>query len=221
MAPAMREERLMGSKAAPEAVVFDIGEVLLHWSPERVYARLIPDAEQRALFFRDICPPEWNAAFDRGAPMPQGVADHAARHPAHADLILAWWADWPQMIGPAIEGSVACLKALKARGVPVYGLTNFAAETFEIARARYPFLDDFDVCVVSAHVKRNKPEPEIYAELEARTGAAPRTLFFADDRPENVAAAEARGWHGHVFEHAEGLQAALIGHGLLNREDLA
>jgi len=125
------------------------------------------------------------------------------------------------MIGPAIGGSVACLKALKARGVPVYGLTNFAAETFEIARETYPFLDEFDVCVVSAHVRRNKPEPEIYAELEARTGAAPHELFFTDDRPENIAAAEARGWRGHVFEHAEGLQAALIGHGLLSREDLA
>lgn len=206
---------------APTAVVFDIGEVLLHWSPERVYARLIPDPDARARFFRDICPPEWNAAFDRGTPMPQGVAEHAERHPEHADLILAWWADWPQMIGPAIDGTVACLRALKAKGTPVYGLTNFAAETFEIARETYPFLDDFDVCVVSAHVKRNKPEPEIYAELEARTGAAPHALFFADDRPENVAAAVARGWHGHVFEHAEGLQAALIGHGLLAREDLA
>ncbi|PKQ07241.1 MAG: haloacid dehalogenase [Alphaproteobacteria bacterium HGW-Alphaproteobacteria-10] len=205
---------------APTAVVFDIGAVLLHWEPERVYRRLIPDAQARARFFRDICPPAWNETFDRGAPMPQGVVEHAERHPDHADLILAWWADWPEMIGPAIDGSVACLKALKARGTPVYGLTNFAAETFEIAREMYPFLDDFDVCVVSAHVKRNKPEPEIYAALEAQTGAAPHTLFFTDDRPDNIAAAVARGWHGHVFEHAEGLQAALIGHGLLTREEL-
>ena len=211
----------MARETAPAAVVFDIGEVLLHWDPQRVYRRLIPDDGERARFLRDICPPEWNAAFDRGAPMPQGVAEHAERHPEHAALILAWWADWPQMIGPAIDGTVACLRALKAKGTPVYGLTNFAAETFEIARDMYPFLNDFDVCVVSAHVKRNKPEPEIYAELEARTGAAPHTLFFADDRPENIAAAQARGWHGHVFEHAEGLQAALIGHGLLRREEIA
>jgi 2-haloacid dehalogenase len=199
----------------PSAVVFDIGNVLLRWDPERLYARLIPDAAERARFFRDVCPPEWNARFDRGEPMPEGVEAHAARHPEHADLIRAWWAQWPEMVGPEIEGSVAALRALKARGAPVHGLTNFAAETFEIARGMFPVLEEFDVCVVSAHIRRNKPEPEIYAELEARAGLAPRDIFFADDSLPNVLAARERGWTAHHFTGADGLRAALADHGLL------
>ena len=204
---------------AVQAAVFDIGEVLVQWRPERVYDRLIADEAERARFRAEICTDAWNAAFDRGAPMPEGVEAHAARHPAHADLIRAWWSCWPEMFAPAIDGSVALFRALKAAGVPVFGLTNFAAETFEIAQRMYPVLTEFDRVVVSAHVRRNKPEPEIYEALEREAaeaaGLAPDALFFTDDRAENVAAARARGWTAHLFRGPYGLSRALVETGLL------
>jgi 2-haloacid dehalogenase len=205
----------------PQAMVFDIGEVLVGWSPERLYARLIPDADARARFFREVCPPEWNDAFDRGRSMPQGVAEDAAANPEYAALIRAWWEMWPEMIGPPIEGSVACLRALKRKGTPVYGLTNFAAETFAIAQRMFPFLTEFDHVVVSAHVKANKPEPAIYAALEAAIPHPPQALFFADDKPANVAGARARGWRAHLFETPEGLQAELVACGMLEPAEIA
>jgi 2-haloacid dehalogenase len=198
----------------PAAVVFDVGNVLIEWDPRKLYDRLIPDPAERTRFLTEICPPAWNARFDRGEPMPEGAAAHAAAHPAHAALIRAWWERWPEMLGPAIEGSVACLRALKAAGAPVFGLTNFAAETFAIARAAFPVLTEFDLCVVSAEERRIKPEPEIYAILEARAGLAPQALFFTDDSPANVAAARARGWRAHLFEGPEGLIRALAAEGL-------
>jgi 2-haloacid dehalogenase len=200
---------------AQRAVVFDVGNVLFRWDPEKLYARLIPDAGARRRFLTEICPPAWNLTFDAGAPMPEGVAAHAARHPDHAELIRAWWTGWAEMTGPQIDGSVACLHALKARGVPVFGLTNFAAETFAIARTLYPVLDAFDHCVVSAAVKRVKPDPGIYEILEDQTGYAPDRLFFTDDSAANVAAARARGWTAHLFEDAARLVAALEAEGLL------
>lgn len=201
-------------------VVFDIGDVLVEWRPQRLYERLIADAAERDRFFAEICPTEWNARFDAGEPMPEGVEAHAARHPAHADLIRAWWSRWPEMLGPAIEASQACFAALKAKGTRVHGLSNFAAETFEIARKMYPILDRFDVLVVSAHVKTIKPEPRIYEILEQRTGAAPEALYFIDDRPENVAAARARGWRAHLFRGAAGLMQAMVEDGLLEPHEL-
>ena len=192
------------------AMVFDIGNVLVEWRPEALYEKLIAEDAARARFLREICPPEWNARFDRGEPMPEGVEAHAERHPEHAELIRAWWLRWPEMFGPAIEGSLACLRAVRATGLPVYGLTNFAAETFEIATKMYPALTEFDGVVVSAHLGRNKPEPEIYAALEAMAGVAPEALFFADDSFPNVEAARARGWTAHHFRGAAGLRQALI-----------
>jgi len=200
---------------APRAMVFDIGNVLVAWRPEALYARLITDDAARARFFSEICPPEWNARFDRGEPMPEGVEAHAEANPEHAELIRAWWTRWPEMFGPAIEGSIACLRALKAKGTPVFALTNFAAETFALAQEMYPVLTEFDGAVVSAHVRRNKPEPEIYAALEAMAGVPPEALFFADDLLANVRAARARGWTAHHFRGATGLRQALIESGLL------
>lgn len=205
---------------APTAMVFDIGDVLVRWDPVRLYRRLIPDDAARAHFFAAIMPPEINAGFDRGGTMAEGVEAHAARHPDHAALIRAWWTDWPETLGPAIDGSVACLRALKAKGVPVYGLTNFAADTFPIAQAMFPFLRDFDAVVVSAHVGANKPEPAIYAALEAAVSEPPERLFFTDDKAANIAAAVDRGWCGDHFTGAAGLQAALIEAGLLTRAEI-
>ena len=45
-----------------------------------------------------------------------------------------------------------------------------------------------------------KPHPAIYAEAERRFALEPGTTVFVDDRPDNIAAARARGWHGIVHQ---------------------
>lgn len=200
---------------AARAVVFDVGNVLVEWRPERLYARLIADETARGRFLVEICSESWNARFDRGEPMPEGVEAHALAHPAEAELIRAWWRRWPEMFGPAIPGSVALLRALRAAGRPTLGLTNFAAETFALARRLYPFLEWLDPVAVSAEIGAIKPEPEIYAALEARCGLPPEALLLVDDRAENVRAARARGWEAHLFRGAAGLTRALTASGLL------
>lgn len=197
------------------AMVFDVGRVLIGWDPEKLYEQIIPDVFERRRFLGSVATAEWNVAFDAGRPIKAGVAADAAANPEHADHISAWWERWPEMVGPPIDGSVACLRALKDAGVPVYGLTNFADETFTMAQKIFPFLNEFDECVVSGREYCVKPDPRIYALLEARTGCAPADLFFADDSPANIRAARQRGWTAHLFEGAAGLVAALEAEGLL------
>ena len=45
-----------------------------------------------------------------------------------------------------------------------------------------------------------KPHPGIYAEAERRFGLEPAATVFIDDRPDNVATARERGWHGIVHQ---------------------
>ncbi|MEO1680637.1 MAG: HAD family phosphatase [Pseudomonadota bacterium] len=199
---------------AIEAVVFDIGNVLIEWRPERFYDAQIGKARRRALF--DSVPlTAMNLEVDRGAPMAESVADLAAAHPDWADEIRLWHSHWLEMASPAIPGSVKLLEAVKETGIPVYALTNFGAQTFETARAAYPFFDTFDRAFVSAHLGVLKPEPEIYAVVERETGHAPETLLFTDDSPKNVAGAEARGWHAHLFDGPDGWAARLVADGVL------
>ncbi len=196
------------------AVVFDIGNVLISWNPERWYDGQI-GPEARAAFFAEVPIEAMNLAVDRGADLSAEVEALAARHPAWAREIR-WWRDrWLELCAPAIPESVRLLERLRRRGVPVYALTNFGVATFQIARGAYPFLDSFDRAFVSGQLRMLKPEPGIYAAVEEGTGHPPERLLFADDRPENVAAAAARGWRVHLFDGPGGFAARLVAEGLL------
>ena len=197
----------------PNVMVFDIGRVLIRWDPEGFFERTIGPDRARALF-RAVDLHGMNLRIDLGHGFRSVVAECAATHPEWAEAIMLWHDRWSDMVPGPIDGSVQLLRRLKAAGVPVLALTNFGRETLKIAQARFDFLNEFDTMFVSAELGLIKPDPAIYAAVEA-AGHAPGRLFFADDVPQNVAAAAARGWHAHLFETPQGLEQALIGHGLL------
>ena len=199
----------------PDVMVFDIGRVLIRWDPEGFFERTIGPDRARALF-RAVDLHGMNLRIDLGHGFRSVVAECAAAHPEWPEAIMLWHDCWSDMVPGPIDGSVQLLRRLKADGVPVLALTNFGRETLAIAQARFGFLNAFDRMFVSAELGLIKPDPAIYAAVEA-AGYAPETLFFADDMPANVAAAAARGWHTHRFETPEGLARALAAHGLLDK----
>ena len=203
----------------PETVIFDIGRVLIHWDPEGFYDSVIGRPARERLF-AEVDLHGMNIGIDAGNPWRESVEALAGRHPDWGAAIRLWHDRWIEMASPAIDRSVRLLRALRARGVPVLALTNFGNETLKIAKARFDFLNEFDRMFVSAELRLLKPDPAIYAALEMGTGYAPQRLFFTDDRPENCDAAAARGWHTHVFDGPEGLEKALLAHGLLTEETL-
>lgn len=198
----------------PTAVVFDIGNVLVNWAPERVYELMLPDPVERVALFERVDFETMNIAGDREGDLEAKVAALAARHPEDAPYIRAWWERWDEMFAPAIPESAAMLGALRSAGVPVHALSNFAADSFERAMRLYPVLEEFDVPVISGREGTIKPEARIYELLEERTGLSGDAIFFTDDRPDNIEAARLRGWRTHLFEGPAGLRAALAGQGL-------
>jgi 2-haloacid dehalogenase len=199
----------------PRAVVWDIGNVLIEWNPERFYDRRYGAAHRRALFAAvDLY--GMNLAVDAGRDWEQAVRACAAENPGWAEEILHWHASWLEMASPAIEASVRLLRALRARGVPCLALTNFGRETFAHALPHYPFLGEFEQSFVSGRLGLLKPDPRIYEALEQGTGLAGADLLFVDDRDENIAAAAARGWRVHLFRGPEGWTDRLAAEGLLD-----
>lgn len=202
----------------PQAVMFDIGNVLIGWQPELVYDARIGSERSKA-FFAEVPIHAANIEVDRGAPFHATIRALADAHPQWAEQVMWWHDDWLTMVTPVIEGSVATLRALKAKGVPIYALTNFGAETFVIAKAAFPFLTEFDHAFVSAHLGVIKPDPAIYRVVEETTGLRPEDLLFVDDKAENIAAAIARGWKGHVFDGWNSWAARLVTEGLLTTKE--
>lgn len=201
------------------AVIFDIGNVLIEWQPERFYDRAIGDARRKEMFAAlDLH--GMNDVIDRGGHFRDTIYDFAEANPEWRDEIRMWHDNWFELASPAIDLSVRCLRALRARDIPVFALTNFGVQNFPPAQEVYPFLGEFDRRYISGHMKVIKPDPEIYRMVEEDCGLPPEQLLFTDDRIDNIHAAAARGWQVHHFEGAKGWANCLIAHGLLREEDL-
>lgn len=194
-----------------DAVVFDLGGVLIDWNPRHLYRQLFDDAAAMERFLAEVCSPAWNARQDAGRPWDEAVAELAARYPEQAALIAAFRDRWDEMLGGEIAGSVALLAELRGHGVPVYALTNWSQQTFPVAQARYPFLGWFGGIVVSGEEGLIKPDAAIYARMLQRFGLDPARTAFIDDAPANVAAAAALGLRALQFRDPERLRADLRG----------
>jgi len=203
------------STSTIDAVVFDLGAVLIDWNPRYLYRTLFGgDEEAMERFLGEVTTQEWNARQDAGRPWSEAIEELVARHPGHRDLIAAYHERWPEMLGGAIDGTVAILGELHVAGIRCYALSNWSAETFPVARERYPFLAWFDGIVLSGEEGVVKPEPEIFQTLLERHGLVPSRTVFVDDSPANVVAAAALGLVAIRFHDPDRLRAELRGHGL-------
>jgi 2-haloacid dehalogenase len=199
----------------PQAVVFDNGRVLFEWDLRALLAQQIDEPDQLDWFLRHVVTEEWHFQADAGRPLAEMVAERQAEFPEHAHLLDAYATRFNETVEQPVAGTHALVRRLHVTGVPLYALTNFGAEFFAGFRPTQPIFELFDDIVVSGVECVAKPDPRIYAIAERRFSRAPGELFFTDDNPANVEAARARGWHAHLFEGAEGLEAALTEVGLL------
>jgi 2-haloacid dehalogenase len=195
-------------------IVFDVGRVLVHYDPHLAYDDLIADSAERESFLRDVCSSEWNVEQDRGRSWEEAEAEAIGRHPHKAELIRAFRKNWHLMVSHAYDESVAVLRSLIAMGHDVTLLTNFAADTFQEAQERFPFLAESRGVTVSGLVRLLKPDVEIYRRHAADFGLAPDATLFFDDSPKNVEGARMAGWHAEVFTSADQMRSELRRYGI-------
>lgn len=201
-----------------EAVIFDIGNVLTRWQPEAFYDRVMGEARRRALFAA-VDLHGMNDEIDKGGLFRETVYDWARRYPDWGPEIAMWHDRWIELASPRIEGSIALLRALRGKGVPVFALTNFGASSYAAAVPLLDFLSEFDREYVSGRMGVIKPDARIYQMVEADCGIAPARLLFTDDRADNIAAAAVRGWGVHLFDGWQGWAARLVDEGLLTEQE--
>lgn len=203
-----------------EAVVFDLGGVLIDWDPRHLYRKVFASEEEMDEFLATVATPEWHAEQDRGRELEEATALLRDQHPHYTAEIEAFYGRWEEMFGGAMEDSVGVLRDLRARKLPLYALTNWSAEAFPLARERWEFLGWFDDIVVSGEERLVKPDREIYDVLVRRTGLEPHKTVFIDDRESNVRAAGALGFVALPFRDAAGLRRDLERLGVLrDREE--
>jgi 2-haloacid dehalogenase len=199
-----------------DIVIFDLGGVLIEWDPRHLYRKLFAgDEPAMEDFLATVCTHEWNRGQDAGRSFAEGARRLKRDHPNKAVPIDAYFARFDEMMPGPIAGTVAILAELKDRGTPLYGLSNWSAETYQPAYARFDFLKWFRGIVVSGEVGVIKPDPRIFHALFDRHGVEPQRAVFIDDSPANAAAATALGIHGIRFTTPTALRADLVALGLL------
>lgn len=200
----------------PQAVVFDIGRVLIQWDLRHLFAKLIADPAELDWFLANVVTEPWHFEHDAGRPLADMVPERKALFPGHAHLIDAYATRFQETIPGRVPGTDKVAERLAAAGVPLFALTNFGSDFWPAFRASEPLMDLFADVVVSGDERCAKPDPRIYRIAEQRFGVEPGALFFTDDNPHNIAAARARGWQAHLFTGSDDLQRQLEEAGLLS-----
>lgn len=192
------------------AIIFDLGGVLIDWNPSYVFDELFVDEEKKKHFFENICTSDWNEKQDAGRPLKEATEELVAKHPEWKEYIEAYYGRWEEMLGGPIHETVEIFHQLKESGnYKMYALTNWSAELFPIALERYDFLHWFDGRVVSGEEKMRKPFPEFYQLIINRFQLKPQQTLFIDDNTRNAKAAGELGLHTIIFQTPKDLKRKL------------
>lgn len=197
-------------------IIFDLGGVLIDWDPRYMYTTLFRSEEAMEHFLQHVCTSDWNEEQDGGRPIAEANAVLIARFPQYKSEVEAFYGRWTEMLGGPIEDTVSILQQLhKKQTHKLVALTNWSAETWPEATARYDFLQLFEGILVSGHEKLKKPDPTIYQLLLDRYHLEADSSVFIDDNKRNIDAANRLGIQTIHFRNADQLRADLVALGCL------
>lgn len=201
--------------AAITTVIFDLGGVLIDWSPRYVFQHVFDSEEKTTWFLENICTLDWNEKQDAGYPIAKAVEEKVAEFPEWEKEIRIYYDRWTDMLRGPIDGTVEVFRKLKTNpGLKFYALTNWSAELFPIALERYDFLHWFDGRVVSGEEMTRKPFADIYLKLLDRYSVDASEALFIDDNGRNIEAAQNLGIKSIHFQNPVQLDQELRENGL-------
>lgn len=192
-----------------DAVIFDLGGVLIDWDPRYLYRPLFSDPSAMETFLATVCTADWHRAHDLGADIRRSCEELASRHPECRDMIMIWAERGEEMVAGQFDDTVAVLGEVKAAGVPCYALSNMEPDAFAVRRRRFPFLQWFDGHVISGVEGVAKPDRRIFEILLRRHRLSPQRCVFIDDQARNVDAARDLGMLALQYSSAARLRRDL------------
>lgn len=195
-------------------IIFDFGGVLIDWDPVYLYRKIFDDEKEMDHFLENICTQEWNMQQDAGRSLSDATEFLQAKHPEHKELIAHFYTRWEEMIAGELKENVSVLKKLKSK-FPIYGLTNWSAETITIAYNKFDFFELIDGIVVSGDEKLIKPDPRLYQILLDRYNLKANESLFIDDNINNIETAQNMGFKTIHFTEGVNLENKVKDMGLL------
>lgn len=180
-------------------ILFDMGNVLLHFDRSVFLNRLEISEEDKLLLLREVfLSVEW-VQMDRGILWEETAEPLMCRRlPAHLhDAVHSLVSEWDEPMMP-VEGMAELVQELKEKGYGIYLLSNASLRQHDYW-PKVPGWQFFDGKIISADEKIMKPHPDFYRIALERFDLKPEECFFIDDAPANIEGALFCGIPGAVF----------------------
>ena len=194
--------------ASIDAVLFDLGRVLVDWDPYRPYVGRYPRDEVDR-FFAEIDFMAFNHLQDAGRSWADARTALARTHPQHVALLDVYIDHFAESVLGEMPDASAVVADVRAAGLRALGLTNWPAETFHVAMTKTDVVGRLEDVLVSGRERVAKPDPAVFALAVERFGLDPARTLFTDDGERNVRAAAEAGFRTHLYEGPSGLRLRL------------
>ena len=184
-----------------KALMVDVdGVVIVHPDPQGWSAHLerdlgLPPALLQSAFFA----PHWPDIIlgraslrERLEPVLAEIAPGLG-----VDRLIAYWFENDAHLD---LGLLAQLAPIRARGVKLHLATVQEHERAHHIWNELGLKQHFDTMHYAAEIGWAKPAAQFFRAAAARSGFAPREIFFIDDKQANVDAARAEGWNAAVWD---------------------
>lgn len=200
--------------------IFDLGGVLIKLDVKRcfqAFERLMGEENMRIILGMDshgegvkavsVASKQLMADFERGLISPETFLAQIRQycHPGTTteEIVEAWMS----MLDELPQERLEFVDSLRAKGYPVYLLSNGNDLHFEFINRKYGLDSHFDGFFLSQKMHMAKPEPEIFEVVQKEIGN-PENVVFIDDIQANRQAAE-QTVHWKTFESIDALKSEL------------
>ena len=182
-------------------VVFDYGNVMIHFDPRYMVSRYVSDANDVEMLTPIIFDRLYWDALDEGSISDGEVVEAVKKRIPERfwDVSEKIYYNWVYNL-PEMEGMNALVKHVKDElGARVFLLSNISIYFAEHAHEKRE-LDVFEKCIFSSVVGHIKPHADMFEYICRECGIEPEETLFVDDNENNIKGAEAFGIKGYLFD---------------------
>lgn len=183
-------------------IVFDLGGVVVDWSPERLMQEYTGDPEMPLVLFKKGFFQEYWPEYDRGTVDQTGIVKQMSEFTGRR-FAECW--DFVEFVKHSLQdipATVRLIRELSGKGYRLFCLSNMSVEYYDYLKDREVF-HYFEGQIISALEHVIKPEKEIYEVLMHRYDVVPEESVFIDDLEKNIDAARQLGFHTVHFTDKE------------------
>ena len=190
-------------------LIYDFGRVLVTYDFEHISSFGFASEEDLQAFVNIVSDPAFVRRCDLELiPFEDLIREMQHTYPQWKEQWQLFYDRYLEFVTGEMPGMHAYMTELKARGYKLYGLSNWCSTIYRVMK-EYKIFNLLDGFVVSSDYQVVKPDPAIYRVLLDKYDLKAEECVFADDRADNVEAAQQVGMQAIVFTTTEAYKEAL------------